>query len=121
MRRAATATLHGLQGDAGAAHVVNSKFHASIGPEIKLSQIAVQMLFTAVLVDANHAALKDREEPFEGIGVDLATVLAEANVADAVIDKLVLLGGTEAAINLAAIGVQDAFRVDIGLEHGLSG
>jgi hypothetical protein len=35
-----------------------------IGPEIELGQIALQVLFAAMLVSADHAALKDREKAF---------------------------------------------------------
>jgi hypothetical protein len=42
--------------------IVNAKRNAVAVAEIKLRQIAVQMLLSAMLVDALHAALEDRIE-----------------------------------------------------------
>jgi hypothetical protein len=46
---------------------------AGVVAEIKLSQIALQMLLIDVLMVANHTALEDRKETFKRIGVDIAT------------------------------------------------
>ncbi len=38
--------------------------------EIELSQIALQVLFAAVLIGADHAALEHRKEAFQRVRVD---------------------------------------------------
>lgn len=52
--------------------VVNALCYPRIVPEIELRQVAMKMPLAAVLIDARHAALEDREEPFQGIGVGFA-------------------------------------------------
>jgi drug/metabolite transporter superfamily protein YnfA len=42
--------------------------------KIKFSQVAMQMLRVAVLIDTGHAALEDREHAFDG-GVYIANAL----------------------------------------------
>src|SRR3546814_10499498 len=41
-------------------------------PELIFRQIAMQMLFTAMLIDALHAAFEDTEIAFDGVAVDRA-------------------------------------------------
>src|SRR5579863_9689983 len=53
----------------GAGHIVNAKFDPVAIAEIELGQIAVQVLFLAMLIDALHAALEDRIVAFGGVGV----------------------------------------------------
>src|SRR6185437_1885393 len=59
--------------------------------EVELGHIALQMIVRAMLIDALHAALEDREEAFDGIGVNVAVhrrnVLALAVVGVAVAMK----------------------------------
>ncbi len=52
--------------------VVNAKRDAVRIAEIELGQIAVQVLFGTVLLDARHAALEDRVVAFHRVGVDFA-------------------------------------------------
>jgi hypothetical protein len=40
--------------------------------EIKFGEVAVQVLLAAVLIDADHAALEDREETFSAVHVSIA-------------------------------------------------
>jgi hypothetical protein len=42
--------------------------------EIEFRQIAMQMLLAAMLIDAFHAALKDRKEAFRRIGVTCSPI-----------------------------------------------
>ena len=114
-------TLATLQGNLGTAHVIHAKLGAGVLSKIKFGQISVQMLLATVLIHANHAALEHGKEPFQRVRVNLTAILAQAHIADAVIDKLMLLGHIKAAINLRTIGVQDAFGMDIGPQHILSG
>ena len=48
--------------------------------EIKFGQIAVQVLFGAVLIDALHAAFEDAEIALDGVRMDLATGIFLAGV-----------------------------------------
>ena len=60
---------------------------AVVIPEVKLCQIAVQVLFIAVLIHAFHASLEDREIAFQRVHVNRA-----ANVlTSAVLDREVML------------------------------
>src|SRR5690349_4834560 len=58
-----------LYGCVGARHVVNAQRDAMVVPEVELAQIAMQVLLTAVLIDALHTALEDREVALDGVGV----------------------------------------------------
>lgn len=49
--------------------VFNNEYRSVAVPEIILRQISVQMFFAAMLIDALHAALEDRDEAFDGVGV----------------------------------------------------
>src|SRR3546814_7994323 len=62
-----------LQGNIGALSIFNTAGAAVGVTEIKLRQIAVQMLLAAMLVDAAHPTFEDREKAFNGVGVDIAT------------------------------------------------
>ena len=42
-------------------------------PEIKFVQVALQVLFAAVVIHAAHTALEDAKEAFDGVGGDVAT------------------------------------------------
>ena len=54
----------------GALGIVHAERDAVVVAEIKLRKIAVQVLLAAVLIDAAHAALEDREIVFNRVGVD---------------------------------------------------
>lgn len=62
-----------LQGQIGAASIVNAQLGAVGIAEIELVQVTLQVLFATVLVGANHAALEDRKGAFNRIGMDIAT------------------------------------------------
>jgi hypothetical protein len=53
-----------------ALNVIYAKPNAIGIAEIELREIAVQMLFIAMLVDTLHAALENRIEALDGVGVD---------------------------------------------------
>lgn len=67
-----TLTLGTLQGNERPNVIVNAHGNAVALAEVKFRQIAVQMVFGAMLIDALHAALEDREIAFNGVGVDVA-------------------------------------------------
>lgn len=59
--------------------ITDSKRHAVVIAEIKLAEIAMEVAFGAMLVNAPHAALEDGEVGLNVIGSDItASVLAEA-------------------------------------------
>jgi hypothetical protein len=56
--------------------------------ELKLSDVAVQVLTAAMLIDALHAALEDREAAFQRVRVDVVThILASAVLNDAMLGE----------------------------------
>ena len=61
-----------LEAFRGAFTSLIAKRNAVVVAEIKLGQIAVQCFFAAMLIDALHAALEDREVAFNRVGVDVA-------------------------------------------------
>jgi hypothetical protein len=61
----------------GAHGVVHAQPDPVVVAEIELGEVAVEVLLAAVLVDALHAPLGDREVAFRRVGVDVvADVLA---------------------------------------------
>jgi len=112
-------TLGRLQGNAGTAHVINFKFGAGVLAEIKFGQIAVKVLLATMLVNADHAALEHAEKAFKGIGVNLAAVLARADIALVVIDALMFQAGVD--VDAAAIGMQDGAGQHVAFQNVLNG
>jgi hypothetical protein len=62
-----------LQGTLGAHHIIDPQLDPVGVPEIELGQVAMEMVLPAMLVDAEHPALEDREEPFDAVGGHVAT------------------------------------------------
>jgi hypothetical protein len=83
-----TAPLCALERNRGAAHVVNAKPLAVAVAEIKLGQIALQVRFAHMLVNAVNPTFQDREEAFHAIGGDEAVAFAAGVFILAVIDGL---------------------------------
>lgn len=75
-----------LERNIGTHRIVDAKFDAVVLAEIEFSQIALQVLLAAALIRADHAALEDREEAFERVGVNVTV----CDVRLVVIDALVL-------------------------------
>ena len=59
-----------LASSVSAVAIVNAKRNAVVMAEIKLRQIAMQMLLGAMLVGAAHAALEHAEIAFDRVGGD---------------------------------------------------
>jgi len=57
------------QGVVSALGIVHTKANPVVVSEIKLSDVAVQMPFAAMLIDTLHAALEDAVEAFKSVGV----------------------------------------------------
>lgn len=94
-----------LEGLGRALVIINAQRNAVIGPEIKLSQIALQVLFAAMLVGANHAALKDREKALQRVGMDFA-VLALADIFLVVVNALMGRDGQRELVSACAVGME---------------
>jgi hypothetical protein len=65
-------SFESLKRDLGALGIVNAEFRASVLPKIKFGEISVKVLFVHMLIDADQAALKDREETFQRVRMDVA-------------------------------------------------
>ena len=50
--------------------VFDAESRAAVVAEIELGEVAVQVGLAAMLIDAVHAALEDREHVLDGVGVD---------------------------------------------------
>ena len=64
--------LEASKRDVGPFHVIDAELGAGVLPEIELGQVAIKVLGIDVLINADDAALEDRKEPFEGVGVHVA-------------------------------------------------
>lgn len=105
--------LHALKRDCSALRVIDPEFGAGIHAEIKLRQVAIQVLVVHVLVDANEAALEDRKEAFERVGVHVAAHPFELGV----VDRFVLrLGRHDEFVRLRAVGDEAALEVQVLIE-----
>src|SRR5579872_3903845 len=97
-----------------ALRVLNSKSRAVGIAEIKFVQIALQMLLPAMLVDALHAALEDREITLNGVRRHVTPRIFSGRVVDAFV-----LGEFLAwlAIVHCFVGVQTAIQHDVRSER----
>lgn len=59
---------HTQQGRVSAHGVVHAKDDSVIIPEIDLGEVAVEVLLCAVLIEAAHSSLENREEAFGVLG-----------------------------------------------------
>src|SRR5574337_1328728 len=87
-----------LQCAGGALAVIYAELRAIGIAEVKFGQIAMQVLFVAVLVHTVHAALEYREKTFGGIGVNVAAnvfllLVVDGFVAGKIAADLAVVGG----------------------------
>lgn len=73
------------QRNISALFVVNAELNPIRIPEVKFAQIAPQMGFRNMLIDAIKATLKDGEIPFDGIGVHIPPHVLFASMIDGVV------------------------------------
>ena len=65
--------------------VVRTVVLAVVVAELELGSVAVQVPLGAVLADAPHAPLEDREGTLDRVGVNVAASVLAAAVADAIV------------------------------------
>ena len=113
--------LAGDTGDGffGAHGIVYAELGAGICAKIKLSQITVKVLFAAMLVGANHAALKDREKAFQRVRVNFALGLTGPNIFLVVIHALMDADKASVSIEARAVRMQNARGVDVSAQNVL--
>ena len=104
-----------LNGAGSAARTVDHK-RGTVGiTEIELGKVAVQMLLAAVLIDALHAALEDREATLDGVGIDIATAIFPDRVIDGLVGCELL---AENLVEPGLIGDQTRFLGDVRFTTG---
>src|SRR5205823_13863714 len=74
--------LCAFDGQRRALHVINTALLTVAVAEIELREIAMQMRFADVLIGAVNAALQNRKEPLDGVGVDVAANVLIGTVLD---------------------------------------
>jgi len=95
-------------------YVIYAEPNAIAIAEIKLSEIAVQVLLAAMLIDALHAALEDRIVVLDGIGADDALALIAHIFIIAVLDGIVAREPPAYVVIMARfVGHQRAFAGDV--------
>ena len=106
------------QRNIGTGPIIESVGDAVVIAELELTSIAMQVLLVAVLVDAAHTALEDREIAFNGIGVNVApNILASAMHNEIVRCKIVV----QLAILTSFVGVDGGFLGDVRAQDGDQG
>jgi hypothetical protein len=103
-------TPSAFQDQVGTGGVIDAKLHPIGVPEIKLRQVAMQVRFANMLVDAIDAALKDGVIAFNGIGVDVATyIFLHSVVHGAMLGEL----PADTGVDWAFIGHKPGIAVDM--------
>jgi len=98
--------------------VGDAKSGAAIVAEIEFRQVAVKMGFTAMLVDANHAAFEDRKYVLNRVRMDRLFALVANVFALRMIGRLVrgvFLAG--ARVEARGVGVERRGAVTLGLSN----
>src|ERR1700733_9778782 len=78
--------LESLQRNFRALHVINAELGAGVHAEVEFGQVTRKMPTAHVLIDTDQAALEDRKETFQGVGVNITAYEFVLGV----IDRLVL-------------------------------
>jgi len=79
--------VHAIDGDPGALLVLHPELAAVVVAKDELVQVALEVLLPAVLIDANHAALEDAEEPLNRVGGDQIIAFATSVFLAGMIDR----------------------------------
>jgi hypothetical protein len=94
--------------------VANAQLDAVRMPEIKLSDVAVQMLFTTMLINAFHAALKDAVKALDRVGVNLAAPILASAVIDIFVTRELF---AKVCILAGFVGHDSGFFRDVGAKN----
>jgi|SRR5882762_3841710 len=106
----------GLESIRCALAVIDSKRRAIVLPEVKLSEIAMQVLAFAMLIRASHAALEYGEHAFDSVRVRIATHVLACTV---IYGLMIRKAFTEVAIKTCTVGHQARIRGNVLLERAL--
>jgi hypothetical protein len=68
--------------------VLNAEGGAVVVTELKLRDVAVQMLLGAMLIDALHAALENRKAAFDSVRVNAATAILTGTMIHSTVAKV---------------------------------
>src|SRR5262249_55572850 len=112
-------TLGASQDAIGASQVVISSLDAIGVTEVELGQVALQMDFTNVLVNAIDATLQDTEIPLNGVGVDIASHV----FLSVMIDRAMAASEVpaDATVDIRAISHEAAISVGVQSEDRMQG
>jgi hypothetical protein len=99
---------------AGALGIVNPELDAIRIAEVELGEVAVKVPLGAVLIDAGHSALEDREIAFNGVGVSIAAHPFLAPVIDGFVTSE---APADRAVRVRLIGAEMARGVGILHDH----
>jgi hypothetical protein len=105
-------SLNALQHSIGASNIINAKLDAVIITEVEFSDIAVQMLFVAVLINAFHATFEDAVVALNRIGMNGTAHIFLGFVADALMAREMI---AKREIAASFIGHHRGFFRDVGL------
>lgn len=97
----------------GAGAIIKAVSGAGVIAELEFRQIAMKVLLPAVLIDALHPVLKNRERAFHGVGADggiIADIAAEAVEGGAVSGEL----AADFLIHLGLVSHKPGFAADVG-------
>jgi len=97
--------------------IVYAEFGAVVHAEIKLRQIAVQVLLAHVLIRADQTALEDREIAFNAVCVDVLAGSRLAPVFLVVIDRSVLIRRPNGLVHASPVRVQFGIGMQIVVQH----
>src|SRR5579885_71455 len=110
---------HGaVQHAAGAGGIVNAERRAEAVAIVKLGEVPMQVLGRAVLVDAPHPALEDRERALNRVGVDRGIVRVDVLARTVGDDAMLGERPAVAAVSQVLIGHQTRLAADVGEDDG---
>ena len=98
---------------------VTPKRGAAIVAEIELGKVAVQVRFAAMLIDADHAALEDREHVLDRVGVNHDVAFAAGIFASRMLHGAMARHIRSPVIGVEArlVGVEDGLAVGVADQH----
>ena len=98
----------------GALYVIYAEPNAIAIAEVKFREIAVRMLFLAMLIDALHAALEDRIVTLDDVGVDDATHPFVSRMVDGLMHPIFV---AKLVVGSQFVAQHESFFRDIGADQ----